>query len=157
MSKMGSHGPFGHQLRTLWQKEGPRVKLKVRNRPDPSACRWSATHCWKALEESYKFASGLVLIGGLSVELWPCKVPRVQTRTISGFLLGSPETKSHSDVSAVERCRVYYMEEGGGFPWVWAVVSLVSPKSLVACPSIKGAPTNELINLLVGFDAGSNK
>jgi len=26
--------------------------LKVGNRPDPSACRWSATHHWKALEET---------------------------------------------------------------------------------------------------------
>jgi hypothetical protein len=24
--------------------------LKVRNQPDPGVCRWSATHCWKALE-----------------------------------------------------------------------------------------------------------
>jgi hypothetical protein len=30
--------------------------LKVVNRLDPSACRWSATRCWKALDESYKFA-----------------------------------------------------------------------------------------------------
>ncbi len=30
--------------------------LKVGNRPDPGACRWSATHHWKALKESYKFA-----------------------------------------------------------------------------------------------------
>jgi hypothetical protein len=29
--------------------------LKVRNRPDPGVFRWSATHRWKALEESYKF------------------------------------------------------------------------------------------------------
>jgi hypothetical protein len=26
--------------------------LKVGNRPDPGVCRWSATHHWKALEES---------------------------------------------------------------------------------------------------------
>jgi hypothetical protein len=30
--------------------------LKVGNRPDLSVCRWSATHHWKALKESYKFA-----------------------------------------------------------------------------------------------------
>jgi hypothetical protein len=30
--------------------------LEVGNRPDPGVCRWSATHCWKALEESYNFA-----------------------------------------------------------------------------------------------------
>jgi len=30
--------------------------LKVGNRPNPSVCRWSATHCWKAIEERYNFA-----------------------------------------------------------------------------------------------------
>jgi hypothetical protein len=39
------------------------------------------------------------------------------------------------------------MGEGGGFPQVRAVVSLVSPKSLVAHPSINGAPESELTNL----------
>jgi hypothetical protein len=48
--------------------------LKVRYRPDPSMCRWNATHRWKALKESYKFASDLIPIRGLNKELWPCKV-----------------------------------------------------------------------------------
>jgi hypothetical protein len=43
--------------------------LKVRNRPEPGACRRSATHYWKALDERYKFASDLIPIGGLSEEL----------------------------------------------------------------------------------------
>jgi hypothetical protein len=29
--------------------------LKVGNRPNPEACKWNATHHWKALDESYKF------------------------------------------------------------------------------------------------------
>jgi hypothetical protein len=43
------------------------------------------------------------------------------------------------------------MGEGGGFLRVWAVVSLVNLRSLVACPNTKGVPENELINLLVGL------
>jgi hypothetical protein len=43
------------------------------------------------------------------------------------------------------------MGEGGGFPQVWAVVSLVNPESLVACPSTKGALESEPTNLLVGL------
>ncbi len=43
--------------------------LKVGNQPDRDACRWSATHRWKALEESYKSALDLTPIGGLSKEL----------------------------------------------------------------------------------------
>ncbi len=86
--------------------------LKVRNRPDPGVCRWSAIHRWKDLEESYKFALDFIQIGGLSKKLWSLKVSRVQTGIISGLLLGSPETKSHSDVGAVERHRVNPLRGG---------------------------------------------
>jgi hypothetical protein len=104
--------------------------LKVENRPDPGVFRWSATHHWKSLEEIYKFSFDLVLIEGLSWELWALKVPGVQTGTVSGLLLVSLGTKSHLDVGAVERRREYYMGEGGGFPRVRAVVSQMSP----CCP-----------------------
>ncbi len=63
----------------------------------------------------------------------------------------SPEIKSHSDVGATERRKEYYMGEGGGLPQVRAVMCLVSPKSLVVCPSTKGAPESDLTNLLVGW------
>ncbi len=39
----------------------------------------------------------------------------------------------------MERRIEYYMGEGGGFPRVQAMVSLVSPELPVACPSTKGA------------------
>ncbi len=51
----------------------------------------------------------------------------------------------------MERHKVHYMGEGGGFPRVWAVVSQVNPKLPMACPSTKGAPEGELTNLLVGL------
>jgi hypothetical protein len=54
-------------------------------------------------------------------------------------------------VVPVERRKVYYMGEGGGFPRVRAMVSQVSPELPVACLSTKGAPECELINLLVGL------
>jgi hypothetical protein len=43
--------------------------LKVGNRPDPDVCGGSVTQHWKAVKESYKFASDLVPIEGLSKEL----------------------------------------------------------------------------------------
>ncbi len=76
--------------------------LKVGNQPDHGVCRWSATHRWKALKESYKFASNLIPIGGLSKELWTLKVLGVQIRIVSGFFLESLEKKCHSDVGAAE-------------------------------------------------------
>jgi hypothetical protein len=63
------------------------------------------------------------------------------TFVISRLPFGNPGTKSHLDAGLAERCKVYYMGEGGGFPRVWAVVSLVSPRSPVARPSTKSAPT----------------
>jgi hypothetical protein len=79
-----------------WQFDSQ--SLKVGNRLDPGVCRWSATHCWKALKESYKF----VPIKGQSEKLWTPKVPGVQTGTISGLHFGSPKTKSHLSMGAVE-------------------------------------------------------
>ncbi len=65
----------------------------------------------------------------------------VPTLAISGLSLGSPEKKNHLDEGVLERCKVYYTGEGGGFPRVWVAVSLVSLKSFVTRLSTKGAPT----------------
>jgi len=76
---------------------------------------------------------------------------KVQTVVVSGLLLRNPKTKSHPDVGAAGRHRDYYMREGGGFPRVQAMVSLVSLELLVACPSTKGASEIVLTNSLVGL------
>jgi len=60
---------------------------------------------------------------------------------ISELPFGSPETKCHLDVGLVERHIIYYKGEGGGFPQVRTVVSLVSPSLFVARPSTKSAQT----------------
>jgi hypothetical protein len=114
--------------------------LKVENRPDPGVCRWSETHHWKALEESYKFALDLVPIRGLSRELWAPKVLGVQFGTIWGLLLGSFANNSHSDAGAVEQRREYYMGEGGGFPQVRAVMNQMSPCCLWLVPTPRVFP-----------------
>jgi hypothetical protein len=51
--------------------------------------------------------------------------------------LGVPGQKGHLDVGLVERCKVYYKGEGGDFPQVQAVVSLMSSNLPVARPSTK--------------------
>jgi len=106
---------------------------KVKNRPDSGACRWSATHHWKAFEESYNFGLDLVPIQVWGEKLWAPKVSGVQTETVLGLHFGSPGKKSHLDASPAKSCREYYMGEGGGFPRVWAVMSQVSPRSPVSC------------------------
>jgi hypothetical protein len=115
--------------------------LKVKNRPDFLVCRWHATYCWKDLNEAYNFASNFISIGGLHPKLWGPKITGILTLGISGLPLGSPGKKCHLDVDLVERHKVYYKGEGGGFPQVRAVVSLVNPNLLMAHPNTKSAQT----------------
>jgi len=72
-----------------------------------------------------------------------CKVMGLQSPespigAIPGLLRGSAGKNSHLDVGSVESHRVYYKGEGGGFPQVRAVVSLVCPCCpwLVLTPSV---------------------
>jgi hypothetical protein len=124
--------------------------LKVKNRPDPNACMWSATHPWKALEESYKFVLDLIPIGGLNKELWAPKVIGIQTRIVSGLLVGSPGQKVIR--MWVPRANIE------NTIWGKVVASFESgcgesceSKIAHACPSTKGVSKSELTNLLVGL------
>jgi len=120
---MGSHDPFGHLKHKLWPKEEPRVKLAVWL---PIIKSWEST--WfpcvqvaynislESSQEGYNFVLDLISVGGLHTKLWGPKVAGVPTLAISKLPIGSPRTKRHLDVAFVERHRVYYKGEGGGFP-----------------------------------------
>jgi len=95
----------------------------------------------KALYKGYNFPSDLISIGGLHTKLWGPKIVGVPTLGISGLPDKSPETKCHLDVGLMERHRVYYKGEGGGFPQVWAMVNLVSPRLPVVRLKTKSAST----------------
>ncbi len=60
---------------------------------------------------------------------------------ISGLPLGSPGTKCHLDVAFVERHRVYYKGEGGGFPPSSSRGESCESELFMARPSTKSAPT----------------
>jgi hypothetical protein len=111
--------------------------LKVENFPNCLAFRWCATYHWKAFNEGYKFALDLILIGCLHTKLWLLKFVGVSTLGISRLPLGSLGTKCHLGVGPVAKHRVCYKGEGGGFPQVQAVVSLVSLSLPVVHPSTK--------------------
>jgi len=49
-----------------------------------------ATYRWKALNESYNFASDCTSIGGLLAKLWGSKITGVSASGISGLPLGNP-------------------------------------------------------------------
>jgi hypothetical protein len=72
---------------------------------------------------------------------------------ISGLPLGSFGTKNHLDVAPMERCRVYYKGESGGFPQVRAVVSLICPSFswLVLAPKVLQLCTNHFVLVFSKF------
>jgi hypothetical protein len=113
--------------------------LKVGNCSNFLAWRWCATYRWKYLNEGYNFALELISIGGLHTKLWGHKVAGIPTLGISGLPLRTPGTKCHLDVGLVERHILYYKGEGGSFPQVHAVMSLVSLSLLVVRPTTKSA------------------
>jgi hypothetical protein len=122
-----------------WQFDS--LSLKVGNWPDFLSCSWCATYHWKAFNDGYNFAQDLVTIGGLHAKLWAPKVEGVPIVGISGLPFGSPGTKCHLDVALMERHKIYFKGEGGGFPQIRAMVSLVNPRLLMARPNTKSAQT----------------
>ncbi len=97
------------------------------------------TQRWKALDKGYNFASNLISILGLHIKLWAPKATRVPTLA-----------KCHLDVGLVERHIVYCKGEVGGFPQVWAVVSLVNPSCpwFVLAPKMLQLCTNHFVLVL---------
>jgi hypothetical protein len=84
------------------------------------------TSSWSEVcTRSYKFAN----------------LQKFQPWRLRDFHFGVSGQKNHLDEGTAERCRVYYMGEGDGFPWVRVVVSLVSSRLSVVLPSTKGVPT----------------
>jgi len=69
------------------------------------------------------------------------QVVGIPTLGISGLPFGSPGTKCHLDVGLIKRHRVYYKGEGGDFPQVQDVVSLVSSSLPMARPTTKNVLT----------------
>jgi len=157
---MGLHDPFRIWNTNYGQKKGRESTwqfdsrpLKVRNRPDFLACRWCATYYWKAFDKDYNFVLDFISIGGLHTKLWGIKVAGIPTLAISELPFESPRTKSHLNVGLMERHRVYYKWEGGGFPQVQAVMSLVNPNCswLVLAPKMLKLCINHLVLVLCKF------
>ncbi len=139
----------GHE--SNWQFDSR--PLKVNNWPNFLLFRQHVTYRWKALDEGYNFALDLIAIKGLNVKLCAPKAARVLSVKISGLPFGSLGTKSHLDVTPMERCKIYCNVEGDGFPQVWAMVSLVSPSCpwLILAPKMFQLCTKHLVLVLCRF------
>jgi hypothetical protein len=62
--------------------------------------------------------------------------------TVSGLHFGSPNKMCHSNVASTTSRREYYKGEGGGFPRVQAVVSLV-------CPNARGKSQHQKVSRML--------
>jgi hypothetical protein len=134
MFKMGLHCSFKHLKHKLWPKEGPRVKLVVWLPTTKSqestwstwlqrACNIPSERSWWELQLCFRSH----LNQRFARKVMGSKVAGIPTWPISGLPFGSSGTKSHLDVASVKSHKVYYKGEGGGFPQVRAVVSLMCP------------------------------
>jgi hypothetical protein len=75
------------------------------------------------------------------------KLRESQLAWFRDFHSGVPREKNHLDVGSMASHRVYYKVEGGGFPQVRAVVSLVCPSCpwLVLAPKVFQLCTNHFV------------
>ncbi len=130
---MVSHWSFGHLKSKLWAKEGPGVKLTIwlpttKSRESTS----SRNPIWECNAELERSRRGLQLWfrprcdRTLQSGIMSSQSLETPTGTVSGLQLGSLGKKNHLDVASAESCREYYKGEGGGFPWIQAVVCHVS-------------------------------
>jgi hypothetical protein len=135
---MASHWQFGHLQPKLWAKEGPGVKLAVwlptiKSRESTSfrrrleECDTALESFRRELQHWFKTRPDSSLGRGAMV----VQSSGSPAGTLSGPHFGSPNKMCHSDVASATSRKEYYMGEGGGFPRVRAVVSLV-------CPSARG-------------------
>jgi len=145
---MASHEPFRHLEHKLWSKEGSVVKLAVRLPTikklgiDPTPVCASGVRY--IVENLLRRATSLLQTSSQS-EVWAgsYELPKSRESKSGQFRdssLGVPGQKAIQMWGAAEQRREYYMGEGGGFPWVQAVVSQVSP----CCPWL--VPTSRVFS-----------
>ncbi len=92
-------------------------------------------------------------VGKLSTRTTTLLETSSQSEVCTQSYRGSPGTKNHLDVGPMERCRIYYKGEGGGFPQVRAMVSLVCSCCpwLILAPKVLQLCTNHLVLVLCRF------
>jgi len=109
---------------------------KVKNQPNLLSYRGRATYPWNALDESYNFTLDHIAMQGLLAKLWGSKVVEVPFGAILGLPLWSPGREKPFGCSLRGQPQSILKGEGGGFPQVRAMVSLMCS----CCPWLILAP-----------------
>jgi len=146
---MASHWQFGHLQPKLWEKEGPGVKLAVwlpttkswestSSRPRLGECDMALKSSRQELQHWFRTRPDPSLGRGAMA----AQSSGSPAGTLSGLHIGSPNKMCHSDVASATSRREYYMGEGGGFPRVRAVVSLV-------CSSARGKSQHQRVSRML--------
>ncbi len=155
---MCSQCSFGHLKHRLWPKEGWGVKLAIwlSITKSQESTQFTCMHvsCDIPLKSSWQRLQ--LCFRPHHNQKYEQKVMGSQSRKRpNGGNFGTPisETKSHLDVASVNKCIIYYMGEGGGFPQVWAVVNLVSPSYswFILAPKMFQLCTNYFVLVLCRF------
>jgi hypothetical protein len=158
MSKMSSHGPFGHLQHKLCAKEGPGVKLAVwlltTKSRESTRPRCVQGECNTPLESSQ---------GELQVCFRPRPNRRFEQRVMTSWSpesqnrdsIGTPPWESRDKKSFECGCSGEMQRILYGGRW-WFPLSLGHGESSesvlpVACPNTKNGSEGVLTNLLVGF------
>jgi hypothetical protein len=124
MPKTGSHCSFEHLKHKLWPKEGARSRI-ANLTPDQKKSRIDPIYLASddVPHTVGKLSTRLttLLQTALRSEVFSRSygAPKSQESRLARFWDSHarvPGEKSHLDVGPVERCRVYYKGEGGGFP-----------------------------------------
>jgi len=153
---MGSHWPFGHLNHKLWPKEGPKIKLAIwlSTIKSRESTRFLHVQCDIPLKS---FQRGLQILLQTSSQLEVCtqnygarKSRESQPWRFRDSHLGVARQKTIWMWASWRGAEYTIRGEGGGFPQVRAVVSLMCPCCLwlVLAPKVLQLCTNHLALVL---------
>jgi len=148
MFKMGSHDPFGYLQHKLWPKERLGVKLPIRLLTTKSQeslwCPCVQVVCHMPLKSS-RWRLQLSLRPHLNRRSAHKVMGLQNCKRLNFENFGTPTWEAWDKMTfgcwPTIKHREYYKAEGGGFPQVWVVVSLVSSCLPVTRLCTKNVPT----------------
>jgi hypothetical protein len=142
MFKMGSHDPLGFLKHKLWPKEKLRIKLTKSQESPWFPCVQVVCHIPL---ESVFWGLQLCLRPHLNQrfahKVGPPKLHESQFWEFQDSNLGVLRQNDIWVLAPWPDTKEYYKGEGGGFPQVRAVMSLVNQCLPMACPCTKSVPT----------------
>jgi hypothetical protein len=153
---MGLDDPFEHLKHKLWPKERPGVKLAI----------WlPTTKSRESTQFTYVQVACNILLKSSRQGLQFCFKPHLNKRSACEVMgpqnrrspnfgnFRTPTWESRDKMPFGWGPRVYYKGEGGGFPQIWAMVSLVNLSCLwlILAPKVLQLCTNHLVLVMCKF------